>query len=787
MHCCQRIKTLTLPDSLLSIGKYGFSNIRGVTSITLPATLNAIDEYAFYGCQRLVDVRFLGTANTIGSYAFGSCEQLDSIAIFANTINPYVVDKCPNLRSLRISGNNIVNPEAISNCPRLKDLYIDVKTVGDGKSSIFTNCDSITNLIFGDNVVTVETKSCTLVRLLKTLYFGTGITAIRQGAFKDSPYLTSVIFASAPEPDPVITVYGSESTITFATNTGCLIELGNRVRTIQDYAFTNGTFDLGSTVQSIGKYNNIVTDVIPASVNTIAERGVKSFRVVEYSPTALTWTNSYTTSAHNYGYPVRGNSPIINRTIVVKDLANGFTNPNENRLIYASGNIEFGIDADGGPITINRILMSFSTGSSIHIGPKVKTINTNAMYEDAAYTQRKEPMSVVIDEGIETLSALSIVGTRVGTVESLTLPGSLKSFSAAAIMINLYKQVNFSSGQGDLNFATNPEYRGVFYNTESLYIDRNITGCTSGINANTLTHVTYGEHVNKVADNMFKDCNSLEYVILSDSIDSIGASAFENCKGLKILTMSERLKNIGDNAYTGCTNFERIVARGTIPPSGNFGFDSDIEANIPLYVPNKSLDAYKDSDLFYFFDHINPFGEDVATDVVVDEETPEAQEYVDALDESEPGTTVELPSGGISVIVQPIYEEDYNEIPKANVKAASARAAAPELYWVSLDPTVASVDQQGNVTINKKAPVEIRAYLLDGSDKYASFGVNQPALLGDLNRDKVVNTADLNAMINHVAAPEGSTVKLKVADMNGDGEINAADINIHINQCVTTE
>ena len=49
-----------------------------------------------------------------------------------------------------------------------------------------------------------------------------------------------------------------------------------------------------------------------------------------------------------------------------------------------------------------------------------------------------------------------------------------------------------------------------------------------------------------------------------------------------------------------------------------------------------------------------------------------------------------------------------------------------------------------------------------------------PPLRGDINGDREINIADVNAVINIILGGNSST---SLADVNGDGEINIADIN----------
>jgi hypothetical protein len=52
---------------------------------------------------------------------------------------------------------------------------------------------------------------------------------------------------------------------------------------------------------------------------------------------------------------------------------------------------------------------------------------------------------------------------------------------------------------------------------------------------------------------------------------------------------------------------------------------------------------------------------------------------------------------------------------------------------------------------------------------------------GDVNGDREVNIADVNAVIDIILGGNSSTTAAAAADVNGDGEINIADVNAIIN------
>jgi hypothetical protein len=56
------LTSITLPDSITSIGKGAFANCEGLTSIILPDSLASIGQWSFTGCSSLSRLTFLGNA-----------------------------------------------------------------------------------------------------------------------------------------------------------------------------------------------------------------------------------------------------------------------------------------------------------------------------------------------------------------------------------------------------------------------------------------------------------------------------------------------------------------------------------------------------------------------------------------------------------------------------------------------------------------------------------------------------------------------------------------------------
>ena len=122
---CSSLTSITIPDSVTSIGSSAFMICESLASVRLPTGLTSIGDYAFSGCKKLTSIvipdgvtsigngAFQFTALTsitipanvkkIGSYAFYNCKSL-ATAVFKNTSGWYV-----STSSTATSGTNLTS------------------------------------------------------------------------------------------------------------------------------------------------------------------------------------------------------------------------------------------------------------------------------------------------------------------------------------------------------------------------------------------------------------------------------------------------------------------------------------------------------------------------------------------------------------------------------------------------------------------------------------------------------------------------------------------------------
>lgn len=76
---CNKLKTVSFPSTLKSIGYYSFSKCNSLQNFILPEGLEAIESYAFDSCTTLTSLKFPTTIMKIENTSFKDCENISSI------------------------------------------------------------------------------------------------------------------------------------------------------------------------------------------------------------------------------------------------------------------------------------------------------------------------------------------------------------------------------------------------------------------------------------------------------------------------------------------------------------------------------------------------------------------------------------------------------------------------------------------------------------------------------------------------------------------------------------
>ena len=132
---CNRLNSITIPDSVTNMGSGVFSNCSNLKSVILSNSITSIDSLAFNECTSLKSITIPDSVTSIGTNAFFYCTSLVSIILpdSITSIGSSAFESCYSLTSLTIPNNlKNIGYEVFYYCTNLSSI-----TIPDSVKSIF--------------------------------------------------------------------------------------------------------------------------------------------------------------------------------------------------------------------------------------------------------------------------------------------------------------------------------------------------------------------------------------------------------------------------------------------------------------------------------------------------------------------------------------------------------------------------------------------------------------------------------------------------------------------------
>ena len=151
---CNNLTSVTMPDSIASVGKHAFRGCMSLREINFSKNLTSLEKDTFWHCVSLVTVDIPSGIASIGENCFGDCNSLKSITLPDTliTIGEKVFYQDYRLETIVIpSSVTSIGSEAFSKCVSL--VYV---ILGESVSSIgedaFSGCLRLTEVVNKSNL-----------------------------------------------------------------------------------------------------------------------------------------------------------------------------------------------------------------------------------------------------------------------------------------------------------------------------------------------------------------------------------------------------------------------------------------------------------------------------------------------------------------------------------------------------------------------------------------------------------------------------------------------------------
>ena len=196
-YLCANMENLTavsIPNSVMSIGKGAFCGCSGLTNIIIPNTITVIDDGTFSGCSGLESVTIPNTVTRIGRRAFSGCTGLSSIDIPNSviTIEDGAFDHCTGLSTITIPNSVIsIGYQAFYGCSNIVSVSIPASVTNIGYEA-FRYCTGLTSISIPDGINNIEQFTFSGCTAMTSVTIGRSVTNIEKYAFSDCSGLTEI-------------------------------------------------------------------------------------------------------------------------------------------------------------------------------------------------------------------------------------------------------------------------------------------------------------------------------------------------------------------------------------------------------------------------------------------------------------------------------------------------------------------------------------------------------------------------------------------------------------------
>ena len=594
------LRSVKLPDTLVSIGAKAFRNCTGLTTLYIPAGVSRIhagsySNSPFYGCDSKLVIYCGADRKQEGWEDYwnyrGSGSPLTTNYGFTPEDYAYWTGFDNTAETVQIrEGITAIPSKAFYDCKNLTEVILpeSLKTIGE---YAFYGCKNLTQIQIPDSVVSIGRYALANCSNLEGLTLPSGLETLGVRFLSGASKVKKITFPAA------LTHYGYDS--------GDGVLTGSYVETV--------AFDQGVTV--IPDYalcgGSRVTDVtMPDTVTTIGSYAfsqcgnLKTLRLSE----GLTAIGSYAfqkCSALTQAEIPQGVAVIEPYTFYQCSKLSQLTLPASLTAIgeyafYKCGSLTSLSLPDSVALIGDYAFADCAKMALSGLPAGLTQVGKYAFSKCAGLTAEAFPGSLthIGEYAFNGCSGLTAANLSSGLVSignyafngcsalaSVTLPGTLTELGYSAFYgcfalteLRLPASLttlgrNGSRGPLDGSGITKVIFADGFTAIPDYALSNNTSG-TGNTYSSRIKEVVFEapEKITAIGTNAFYNCAALEHLLLPSGITVIPERAFNGCKSLISVTLPENLTTISKEAFYGCAALESIAVPAGVTHIGEYAF-----------------------------------------------------------------------------------------------------------------------------------------------------------------------------------------------------------------------